>query len=219
MLHKLTFGDLVRMAADGSGGAGDGDIHNHTGDATGQDNGGTGDADPAKDSGKDKKPATEEKTFTQAELDTIIADRLKREKEKAELAAKKAEEEAERKKLEEQGQYKEALEAEKKKREEAEEKARLLEVNAIKARVAAKHNLPEPLVLRLQGETEEEIEADAKSLAGALPAPSLNNDANRGSKVGDSTPQRTEEEIQEFAARYGVKPEHVKQEFFKVPKK
>lgn len=44
-----------------------------------------------------------EKRFTQAELDEIIKDRLKREK-------KKAEDEAERKRLEDQGEYKELLE-------------------------------------------------------------------------------------------------------------
>lgn len=50
---------------------------------------------------------TNEKTFTQAELDKIIADRLAREQKKRDEAIQKEREEAERKRLEEQEQYKE----------------------------------------------------------------------------------------------------------------
>lgn len=50
---------------------------------------------------------TEQKTFTQAELDKIIADRLAREQKKRDEAVQKEREEAERKRLEEQEQYKE----------------------------------------------------------------------------------------------------------------
>lgn len=60
------------------------------------------DTDPS-DKGSDDKPEDkEERRFTQAELDEIIRDRLKREK-------KKAEDEAEQTRLEEQGEYKELL--------------------------------------------------------------------------------------------------------------
>lgn len=51
-----------------------------------------------------------EKTFTQAELEVIIAERLAREKRKAEQKAEEARKEAERKALEEQGKYKEMYE-------------------------------------------------------------------------------------------------------------
>jgi hypothetical protein len=52
------------------------------------------------------EPVKTEKTFTQAELEAIIADRLDRAKRKAETEQSKAREEAERKALEEQGNYK-----------------------------------------------------------------------------------------------------------------
>lgn len=48
-----------------------------------------------------------EKTFTQAELEAIVKDRLAREKRKADEKAEQARKEAERKALEEQGNYKE----------------------------------------------------------------------------------------------------------------
>lgn len=54
--------------------------------------------EPAKD--------TEQKTFTQAELDKIIADRLAREQKKREEAVQKERDEAERKRLEEAQEYK-----------------------------------------------------------------------------------------------------------------
>src|SRR5690625_5392831 len=67
---------------------------------------------------------TEEKTFTQAELDQIIADRLAREKKKRDDAVKAAEAEAERKRLEEQNDYKTLYEQAKEEAEQAVQKAR-----------------------------------------------------------------------------------------------
>lgn len=58
------------------------------------------------DEDPENKPE-EGKTFTQEELDRIIADRLDRERKKREQAVQKEREEAERKKLEDQQQYKE----------------------------------------------------------------------------------------------------------------
>jgi hypothetical protein len=55
--------------------------------------------------------------------------------------------------------------------EEATGKLRAMETNEIRRKVAAKHNLPDALALRLQGATEEEMEADAKALAEILPKP------------------------------------------------
>ena len=52
----------------------------------------------------------EGKTFTQAELEQIIADRLAREKRKQEAEANKLKEAEEKKRLEEQGEYKTLLE-------------------------------------------------------------------------------------------------------------
>jgi len=64
----------------------------------------TGDGD------KQSEKQSEEKTFTQAELEQILADRLARADRKREQAEQKAKDEAEKKRLEEQGEYKALLE-------------------------------------------------------------------------------------------------------------
>jgi hypothetical protein len=56
-----------------------------------------------------------------------------------------------------------------KRAEEAEAKLKALELTALKRSVADKVGLPVAFVDRLKGETEEELEADAKSLLEALP--------------------------------------------------
>jgi hypothetical protein len=58
--------------------------------------------------GKDEKPP--EKQFSQADVDNIIADRLRREKEKSEKASQKAKETAEAEALAEQDKFKELAE-------------------------------------------------------------------------------------------------------------
>ena len=55
--------------------------------------------------------------------------------------------------------------------EEATNRLKAMEQNEIRRKVASKHNLPEALALRLQGATEEEMEADAKALAEILHKP------------------------------------------------
>ena len=210
--------DRLMMWAPDDGGAGVDAGAENTDDATGAEgpDGGQADAEPI--SGE-QEPA---KTFTEAEfqqrLDAVLKERLGREKAKAEAAAKKVADAAERKKLEEEGKYKEALEVETKKRQEAEEKARLLEVTAIKQRVASATGLPDGLAARLQGETEEDITADAKALMASLPSPALNNDGQRGVRDTKQVPQMSEEEINEFAARMGVDPKYVKPEDMRIPK-
>jgi hypothetical protein len=55
--------------------------------------------------GGNRTPAADEKSFTQADVDRIVAERLEREKKKAEKAAQTAKEEAEAKALEEQQEF------------------------------------------------------------------------------------------------------------------
>ena len=76
-------------------------------DKTDDVSGGQDDKD-GQDGGKDKKPP--EKQFSQADVDTIIADRLRREKEKSEKASQKTKEAAEAQKLAEQEKFKELAE-------------------------------------------------------------------------------------------------------------
>jgi hypothetical protein len=60
---------------------------------------------PPTSGAKDGPPATEDKRFTQAELDAIVRDRLDRERKKADESQRKAAEEAEAKKLAEQQEW------------------------------------------------------------------------------------------------------------------
>lgn len=46
-----------------------------------------------------------------------------------------------------------------------------LKLNEMRRKIAAKHSIPEALAARLHGETEEELDEDAKALLEALPKP------------------------------------------------
>lgn len=114
-----------------------------------------------------------------AEATPETVESLKAKLEEAERKAKNKTEEAERhyKKLskfeEEEKKRQEAamsdLEKAQKKAAELEAENHRLKVDTLKQSVAAKLGLPESLALRLQGETKEEIEADAKEILETLP--------------------------------------------------
>jgi HD-GYP domain-containing protein (c-di-GMP phosphodiesterase class II) len=122
------------------------------------------------------EPAKTEKTFTQAELEAIIADRLERAKRKAETEQSKAREEAERKALAEQGEWKTLAE---KHATEAQEARTALEAAkgykdtadrykaALEARVAAdKKDLPESILALLnKSDVADQMEWLAANLA------------------------------------------------------
>lgn len=105
----------------------------------------------------------EEKRFTQAELDKVVADRLARERQKyegfAELKEKAAKfdelEEASKTELQKATERAERLEQELKSLKKAEE------VRTVRAKVAKEEGIPENL---LTGETEEECTAQAKAI-------------------------------------------------------
>ena len=149
--------------------------------------------------------AQAERTFTQADVDRIITERLTKEKAKAESMATKAREDAERKAAEEQGKFRELYEAAQQRIAETEARLKSAEIASIKREVAGKLNMPQALANRLQGETLEEIEADAKELMAALPKPAAPN-INSGTGNG-ATPTgvgMSEAEKKELAARLGV---------------
>lgn len=127
------------------------------------------------------------RTFTQADVDRLIGERIAKERTKAEQLATKAREEAERKAAEEQGKYQELYEAAQRRIADTEAKLKAAEIAGIKREVAARHNMPAALANRLQGETAEDIEADAKELMAALPKPVAPN-INSGTGNG-ATPQ------------------------------
>jgi len=83
--------------------------------------------------------------------------------------------------------------------EETASELKAMKSNELKRTVAAKHNLPEALALRLQGNTEEEMEADAKALADALPKPTPKQPGPQPANPGAAG--RAEETIEQKKAR------------------
>lgn len=149
------------------------------------------------------------KTFTQADVDRIVKERLTREQAKAEAKANEAARKAEQAALAEQGKYKDLWEkAEADKANAAAELAKL-QRQQLATSIAAKVGLPAGLAARLQGTTEDEIEADAKALLADLPKPAA---PNLNSSPGSNAPvagQMTDAEKRELAARYGVNPRYI----------
>lgn len=164
--------------------------------------------------GPGQQPAPEA-AFTQADVDRIVKERLEREKAKAQEREQKAREEAERKAAEEQGKFKELYEATLAKAEQAEQQRKALELQMLRNKVAQDVGIPGALADRLRGETQEELEADAKQLLETLPksdpkAPSLNGGAGgKDRKPGAAIPSL--EEMKEMAAIYGVGLDSIKQ--------
>lgn len=154
-----------------------------------------------------------ERKFTQAEIDKIIKDRLDREKTRSEAAAKKAADDAARKAAEEQGEFKKLYETVLQEKQAAEERAKALELSSLRRDIAAKVGLPAGLASRLQGETDTDIEADAKQLLATLPkaaAPSLDGGAGRTGQ-GNNAPSL--DEIKEQAARLNVNWRHLAKQY------
>ena len=147
------------------------------------------------------------RTFTQADVDRMIADRLDRERKHSETKAQKAREEGERKAAEEQGQYQKLYEAERAKATAAEQRARELELASLRRDAAAKFALPAKLAERLKGETPEELEADAKAIAADLPKPTAPNINATGGAANGHSAGISADMAREKAARYGVNPD------------
>jgi len=130
----------------------------------------------------------------------------------ADKAAEKAAEQA----AEQQGQFKELYEKTKAELETAEAARQAAELATLKAKIGAELKLPAALVDRLRGETEDELKADAVVLLDAMPSPQVSGtDANSGVNGNAPTPQKSDDEIREMAARIGVSFEHLKKQFIK----
>lgn len=113
---------------------------------------------------------SEEKTFSQEELNSIISDRLNKEKEKyekqiSELNAKTESYEKQiatfTSQLEDVNKKAATYESEIKERDD---KIHAYESQSVKMRIAHEIGLPYELAGRLSGETEEELKADAESM-------------------------------------------------------
>lgn len=123
---------------------------------------------------KVEKPKAEQ-TFTQAELDKIIQDRLARQASKySDYETVKADadkwRQAERDKLPREQQLLDRIaDLENAERERAEQYDKL-QLETLRERVAREKGLPDKLIARLSGTTREELEADADDLLEAFPA-------------------------------------------------
>lgn len=149
---------------------------------------------------------TEVKTFTQADLDNIVKDRLKRAQEKAQADAAKAVADAEAKALADQGKFKELYEKALKDAADAQDRATRLERAALQAQVAKKVGLPEALASRLIGDSETDLEADARSMLAALPKPAAPNiNSGTGNGGAPATGSLTDAQKAEWSAIYGVR--------------
>jgi hypothetical protein len=154
------------------------------------------------------------RTFSQAEVDALIAERLQRAARKADESSKKAAAEAEAKALREQGEFKTLYEKEQARAQELEQRAKGLELAALRRDIAAEVGLPPALAARLMGDDDATMRADAVALMAAIPkptAPNLNSAPASGASqlVGGVT----EDELRDQAIRLGVKPELYRQQF------
>lgn len=126
---------------------------------------------------------------------------------------KAAQAEAEQKALAERGEYQKLYESEKAARAALEQsmadmtnRLKAQELAALRQRVAAEKGLPAPLAERLQGETADELAADAETLLAAIPrpnAPSLNGGARPG--VG----ALSTDEAKQIAGRFNINPRYL----------
>ncbi len=116
-----------------------------------------------------EQTGVEQRTFTQADLDRIVTERLAKEKQRSEALAAKAKADAERKAAEEQGEWKKLAEQYKTDADTAAAKAKAAELAVLRRDIGARLNVPALLADRLRGETPEDIEADAKLLLAGLP--------------------------------------------------
>ena len=152
--------------------------------------------------GQQTEPA---RTFSQADVDRIVAERLERAERKAADKAEKARQDAEAQALKEQGKFQELYQKAQADLERLAAEKRALELAALRRDAAAKHQLPAVLVDRLRGETAEELDADAQQLLAALPKPAA-PDINAGNAAGKAASGVYGGlSAQEFAARFGVR--------------
>ncbi len=109
--------------------------------------------------------AEDEKKFTQADVDRIVSDRLKREKEThGDNEALKAENAA----------LKESLLSEQTTRQALEVKVSLKEETELRQRIAKEVSLPEGLIPLITGKTEDEIRSNMKIMVASIgPGPAI----------------------------------------------
>jgi len=109
------------------------------------------------------------KTFTEAEVEQMLKDRLSREKAKQEKAVQEAAAKAEAEAAAKNGEWEKVAKANEAKLTELQTALKAKELADLKRTIAEKVGLPLTLAARLMGETEADIENDAKALLETLP--------------------------------------------------
>jgi len=109
------------------------------------------------------------KTFTQAELDQHVKDRLERADKQRKDAVEKAKAEAERDTLAKNQEWEKLAKKHESELLAAQHRLKELELNELRTKAAAKYQLPLEIAERLRGETLEELEKDAEGLKALIP--------------------------------------------------
>ena len=111
------------------------------------------------------------KTFVEKLLEDKRAANAEAKKHREALrATEKSQEESARKTAEEQGEYKKLYERASQELAALQQQTKMLTLDAMRQRIGAEFGLPAALVTRLQGDSEDEMKADAAALKAALPA-------------------------------------------------
>lgn len=157
---------------------------------------------PATNGGDQQKPAEEAK-FTQADIERIIAERLDRERKKAEEKAAKAQAEAEAKALAEQNQFKELAEKHAQRiaqLEAIEPKAQRYEAALVKLLEAQRKSIPEHVITLLDKlDVADQLEWIATNQAKI--APPSGAPATPKATGSNTTPEDREQARNEMARR------------------
>lgn len=162
----------------------------------------TTDANDGADAGEGKQQETQDKTFTQADVDRVVSDRLRREREKfsdyddVKSKASKLDEI-------EQANQSELEKANGKATELGDENASL-KVENLRIKVALAKDVPADLIDRLRGETKEELEADADDLLKRV-KPKDATDFDGGARKTERKTSEVSPGLGRLAAAYGDK--------------
>jgi hypothetical protein len=135
------------------------------------------------------------KTYTEAELEQIIKDRLGREKVKSEKAVQEAADRAAQEAAAKNGEWEKVAKANEAKLAELQGALKNRELLDLKRTIAERIGLDPKLASRLNGDTEADIETDAKALLETLPKQPKPGPGIVTNPGPNATPQNTENEM------------------------
>lgn len=132
-------------------------------------------------------------TYTQADIDRIVGERLAREKQKADKAIQDAKDEAERQKLAEEGKFKALYEAEKQTRENLEQERQTERLHTTKQSLLLEAGYTADKLADLldfvTGEDEEGVKASVEKLVRVAPPKALPIDPSTNNGGGRQQPK------------------------------